>query len=518
MDSQALRVLLIADSPMEFRTIHGYLAHGNGVQIELEHVEPLSAGLARLAEGRLDGVLVDLSLPDSASLATLTRIHDRNPQIPIVVLTGCDAYEFGLQALKAGVDDCLAKADLQPELLVRTICYAIERAAHRRADQECSDRMEVTLRESEQRYRELLAAVTTYTYSVSFLNGAPVATRHTLGCLGPTGYHPEEYAVDPYLWFRMIHPDDRDVVQQYVANILDGKTAPPIEHRILHKNGSVRWIRNTIILRRDEKGVLMGYDGLVEDVSARKEAEEALRERNANLLAAAAIQARLWPKAPPALTGFEIAGASYPAEFAAGDYFDYVPMPDGSVGFVVGDVSGHGLGPAIVMALTYAHMRSLARIYNEPTEILRQLNRFLVDETDRFVTLLFAHLVPDTRSIGWINAGHPPGFILDSKDHIKARLESSSVPLAVLPDPTFSSERAVTLESDDIVLLLTDGVLEAKSSRKDEYGIEKALDVVAANHGRTAGEIVAAIIREVRDFCSPGKPWDDITALVIKVA
>ena len=392
-----------------------------------------------------------------------------------------------------------------------------ERAGHPRADQEYLDRVEKALYESEQRYRELLAAITSYTYSVAFVNGVPIATRHTAGCLGATGYRPEDYAADPYLWFRMIHPDDRGQVQQYVAKILDGKRTQPIEHRILHKHGGVRWIRNTIIQRRDEAGLLVGYDGLVEDVSARKEAEQALWEREAHLLAAEAIQARLWPRAPPALAGFDIAGASYPAEFAAGDYFDYVTMPDGSVGLVVGDVSGHGLGPAIVMALTYAHVRSLAQIYSQPAEILTQLNRFLVDETEPFVTLLFARLVPNVRSLTWVNAGHPPGFILDSMNNIKARLESTTVPLAVLPNPEFRSHDAVTLESGDMVLLLTDGILEARSAADTVFGIAGALEIVAADRSRPAGEIVAAIIRGVREFCSPENPKDDLTAMVIKV-
>ena len=307
----------------------------------------------------------------------------------------------------------------------------------------------------------MLGAVTTYTYSVTFLNGLPATTQHTAGCLRATGYAPEEYAEDPYLWFRMIHPDDQGLVQRHVARILAGEKTPPIEHRIVHKNGNVRWIRSTIIQRRDQVGMLLGYDGLVEDVSERKAAEEALREREAHLLAAAAMQARLWPKAPPALPGFDIAGASYPAEFAAGDYFDYVPLTDGSLGLVVGDVSGHGLGPAIVMALTYAHLRSLAQVYKGIDEILTRTNQFLVNETDHFVTLLFGRLMPDTRSFVAVNSGHPPGYVIDSSGHVKRRIKSTTLPLAVQPDTVFPCCDPITLEAADVVLLFTDGIPEA---------------------------------------------------------
>jgi serine phosphatase RsbU (regulator of sigma subunit) len=252
-------------------------------------------------------------------------------------------------------------------------------------------------------------------------------------------------------------------------------------------------------------------------VEALRASEENLHEREAHLLAAQAIQARLWPKAPPSLPGLDIAGAVYPAEFAAGDYFDYVPMADGSWGFVIADVSGHGLGPGIVTALTYAHLRSLSQICSEPTVILTQVNRFLIDETDPFVTLLFARLVPNARSFTWINAGHPPGVILDLADNIKARLESTTVPLAVLPDAAFSSHDGVTLELGDVVLLLTDGILEARCGEGPGFGMARALEVVVANRKRTASEIVEAIHLAVQEYCRPGKPHDDMTAIVIKV-
>ena len=292
---------------------------------------------------------------------------------------------------------------------------------------------------------------------------------------------------------------------------------PPIEHRILHKDGSTRWIRNTIIHRYDEQRRLSGYDGVVEDISERKRVEEVVRQREAHLLAAEAIQARLWPKAPPWLPGFDIAGAVYPAEFAAGDYFDYIPMPDGSVGFVVGDVAGHGLGPGIVMALAYAHLRSLVQVHNDIQDILTRLNRFLINETDHFVTFLFGRLIPGTRSFVAVNAGHPPGYVLDRCGHVKAQVGSTTLPLAVLPDAEFPSCDPVMLKPGDLVLLFTDGIPEARSPGGTVFGNERMLEVVGTNRDRPAVEIVEAIHCAVQEFCCPGKPCDDITAIVIKV-
>jgi sigma-B regulation protein RsbU (phosphoserine phosphatase) len=139
-------------------------------------------------------------------------------------------------------------------------------------------RAEETLRKSEQRYRQVLAAVTTYTYSVKVANGTPMSTEHSWGCVSATGYTPAEYAADPYLWFHMIHPEDRQRVQQHVAKVLAGENVPPIEHRIVHKDGTTRWVRDTVVPRYDASGVLTGYDGLVADITERKRMEEQFRQ------------------------------------------------------------------------------------------------------------------------------------------------------------------------------------------------------------------------------------------------
>ncbi len=173
-------------------------------------------------------------------------------------------------------------AAIDVEMMATPITYqnapAIQIVAY---DIEHRKRVEYALEESERRYRLLLNSVTDYIYTVKLVAGQPVATFHGVGCESVTGYTPEEYQADPYLWYNMIYPDDRFGVSEQVDKVLAGKHMPPIEHRIVHKDGSVRWVRSVFVPRYDNLGELVAYDGLVADITQQKLAEQALaRERD----------------------------------------------------------------------------------------------------------------------------------------------------------------------------------------------------------------------------------------------
>ena len=112
-----------------------------------------------------------------------------------------------------------------------------------------------------------------------------MSTRHGAGCLATTGYSPEDYAADPDLWINVVHPDDCERVQRHLAKVLAAENVPPIEHRILHKDATIRWVRDTIVQHCDEAGSLVRYDGVIEEVTERKQAEEELKRNNAIMTA-----------------------------------------------------------------------------------------------------------------------------------------------------------------------------------------------------------------------------------------
>jgi PAS domain S-box-containing protein len=139
-------------------------------------------------------------------------------------------------------------------------------------------RAEETLRRSEERYRRVADAVTDYIYTVRVENGQPVGTIHSQACEAVTGYSPEEFSSDSYLWIRMIPEEDRDIVRDQASRILLNDDPEPIEHHIVCKDGCIRWVSSTLVANRDAQGDLVSYDGLVCDITERKRAEEALKK------------------------------------------------------------------------------------------------------------------------------------------------------------------------------------------------------------------------------------------------
>lgn len=135
-------------------------------------------------------------------------------------------------------------------------------------------RAQLALIGSEERYKRLLEAVTDYIYSVVIEAGQPIATVHSPACLAVTGYAAEEYEANPDLWYQMVHLDDRELALAQVKQVLSGEQCDSLEHRIIHKDGSIRWVRNTPVPRYDGEGRLVAYDGLITDVTRRKQVEE----------------------------------------------------------------------------------------------------------------------------------------------------------------------------------------------------------------------------------------------------
>ena len=264
MDKSKHKILFVNDGPDNAYLLLEKLREAGDV-FELIYVRGSDQDLESLCSNDFDAFLLDLSHADGRGEDILNKLQKHVMTTPTLVLTSAENESLGLRALQLGALDYLRKDRTDVDALLRLLRNGAEYGKTKKA-----------LLDSEVRYQLLLESVTDYVYTVQVEDGRPVATSHGPGCVAVTGYTPEEYSANPFLWYLMIHEGDRQAVMEQAEAILSRKSAYPLEHRIIHKDGRVLWIKNTPVPRIDQQGNLVAYDGLVTDITDRKQAEAKL--------------------------------------------------------------------------------------------------------------------------------------------------------------------------------------------------------------------------------------------------
>lgn len=276
------------------------------------------------------------------------------------------------------------------------------------------------------------------------------------------------------------------------------------------------------LIKGNLKRLVPAVEREIADALQRREQREStltLLAHQEQLRIARDIQQHLFPPGQLLADNFEIAGTSLPTEATGGDYFDYITMPDNYLGVLTGDITGHGLGASLLMSEMRACLRTLALNCTDVSEIFTRANRLTRDDFGgtRFMTILFARLCAKSQSLMYLNAGHPAGYILDSNGNVRQELKSAGLPLGLHPDSDFTPACHADLEPGDLVLLLTDGVIDALTREGDAFDASRALDLVRAHRERPAATIVEILCRTARESVPECGQQDDITAVVIKV-
>lgn len=235
--------------------------------------------------------------------------------------------------------------------------------------------------------------------------------------------------------------------------------------------------------------------------------ERAAMDRDAQ--EARAIQQALLPKSSPYIPGFAISGLSVPARAVGGDWYDFIPFPDGRWGIVLADVSGKGTAAALLMSATRGMLRSLAEACCSPGEVLTRLNDLLVDDfpAGKFVTLVYAVLDPTTRSVVFANAGHlRPLFIDETGEHF---LEvERGLPLGLGCGDY--SETVISLPEGSKLIFYSDGITEAENGSGEEYGASRL-----AEHAVKPDASAVSLVDEVRSFANGAGVRDDASAVFV---
>ena len=265
---------------------------------------------------------------------------------------------------------------------------------------------------------------------------------------------------------------------------------------------------------------LVGRDAFVREIEAERRAAaeklEAERRTAQELEIAKRVQARLFPQTLPQVKTLEYSGICIPAREVGGDYYDFLDLGRNRFGFVIADISGKGIGAALLMANLQANLRSQSAIaLDQPERFLRSVNQLFSQNTtdNAYATLFFAEYDDKALRLRYANCGHYAPLLLRA-DNTLERLDSTCTVLGLFQEWDCSIQEC-RLFAGDVLALYTDGVTESFSSSGEEFGELRLIEALRQNRDCSSQALLTTIIDELRDF-SPSEQHDDITLIVAK--
>jgi serine phosphatase RsbU (regulator of sigma subunit) len=231
------------------------------------------------------------------------------------------------------------------------------------------------------------------------------------------------------------------------------------------------------------------------------------------------IQRAFLPEAPPDLQGFEIEGWNEPCRETGGDYYDYLRLPGGRLGVAIGDVSGHGIGPALLMANARSALRALLQLAESPADVLGRLNDVLVPDMleDHFMTMFVGVLDLSTKRFRYAVAGHERPLLLRANGDDFVTLDGKGMPLGIVPGLRYAEGDVVTLRHDDLLVCFTDGLWEATNHSGEMFGHDRMMAALLRARALSAADIVSVVRQEASDFAEGAPQSDDLTLVALKV-
>jgi len=284
-----------------------------------------------------------------------------------------------------------------------------------------------------------------------------------------------------------------------------------------------RWLRALRLLRLLRVLKLQTHilESVVEERTrelAQKNAalEAAQAQLKAELEVARSLQLAILPSAFPERAGCDAAARMIPATTMGGDFYDYIELPDGSIGMVIADVSGHGVPAAFFMAVARTNLRELATRHADPAECLAYTNNALCAQNplDLFVTVFYCILDPKTGVLHYANGGHNLPYIRRAAGPVEALDGAGGLVLGAMPGARYQTHTVQLLRGDRLVLY-TDGVTEAFNPGAELYGANRLVDEVHVHGGGTPQALVERICQSVNTFAGSAPQSDDITLTVL---
>ena len=281
------------------------------------------------------------------------------------------------------------------------------------------------------------------------------------------------------------------------------------------RNG--RFDKRVQVFSNDE----IGYTGDAINEMTKGLIERERMQQSLNL--AKEVQQNLLPKSNLKVNGFDIAGKSVYCDETGGDYYDFISIRDNhkqKIGVAIGDVSGHGIPSALLMATIRASLRQRASLPGSIAKIITDVNRQLVQDVEdsgQFMTMFFLALNTESKLLEWVRAGHDPAMLYNPGSDSFSELGGSGIALGVDPKWIYEDNKKTDFSYGQIIFLSTDGIWEARNKKGEMLGKEPIINAIRKNASSDASQIIDAIFDTLDKFIGGVKIEDDMTSVIIKM-
>lgn len=315
----------------------------------------------------------------------------------------------------------------------------------------------------------------------------------------------------------------------------------PASAQIIHREGITCLAHTPIVLDGESVGVLSAFSRTVKGIFTKefialfenlagqiaiawrndKQLQGLLevREQEREMQIAKNIQRSLLPTKTPEMEEISLAGLCVPAHQIGGDYFDFIPREDAGIDLIIADVSGHNIGSALIMAETRTFIHARVDSIKQPAQMLQSLNKFFFDNmdcSDLFVTMFYLQYNPDKSMLSYSSAGHNNPLLWRNKQKTIELLDAEGLIFGIKPDVKFE-QKTTGLEAGDVLLLYTDGIIEAEDNNGEFFGVERLCKLVQESCELEPQELIDQIMNQVRIFTGLRHFIDDITLVVMKI-
>ncbi|MDD5577645.1 MAG: SpoIIE family protein phosphatase [Methylobacter sp.] len=258
-------------------------------------------------------------------------------------------------------------------------------------------------------------------------------------------------------------------------------------------------------------GMAIHRQALMEEFVERKRLQQ-------ELAIAKEIQRSLLPASAPMIAGYDVAGWSQSAEETGGDFFDFHVLDHDHLILMLADVSGHGIGPALLAAECWALQRAVFSWAADYRSSLTQINQLICRHipSDRFITAFIGRLSAERNTLSFLSAGHGPVFILRVAESRIETLPVTGLPLGIIADNRYEQWQTISFNSGDILIAFTDGFFEWEDQSGNSFGTDRICENVLRHAGLSAAAIIECVHRDLLSFAKGTRQQDDLTAVVIK--